>query len=60
MRIKFDKHPLGVEEDNYAIKIVNASVAYELDTSADSLLKNFKIKNCLFVATNIVKTFIKK
>ena len=60
MRINFDKHPLGVEEDNYAIKIVNASVVYELDTSANSLLKNFKIKNCLFVGTILIKTFIKK
>ena len=60
MRIKFDKHPVGVEEDNYAIKIVNASVVYKSDTSAYSLLKNFKLKNCLFVATNIVKNNDKK
>ena len=55
MGIKFDKDPLAVEQNNYVTKIVNVYVVYELDTSSKIPFKNFKLKNCLFGATNIVK-----
>ena len=29
--IKFDKDPLAVEQNNYATKIVNAYIVYDLD-----------------------------
>ena len=31
MGIKFDKDPLAVEQNNYATKIVNAYINYDLD-----------------------------
>ena len=55
MGIKFDKDPLAVEQNNYVTKIDNVYVVYELDTSSKIPFKNFKLKNCLFGATNIVK-----
>ena len=53
--IKFNKGPLALEHNNYATKIVNAYNVYELDTWAKFPLNNFKLKNCLLGATNIVK-----
>ena len=53
--IKFDGDPLVVEQNNYATKIVNAYIVYELDMWPKNLLDNFTLKNCLFGATNIVK-----
>ena len=53
--IKFNKDPLATEQNNYAIKIVNAYIVYELDTWPKNLLDNFKFKNCLFGATNTIK-----
>ena len=32
IRIKFDKDPLAVEQNNYASKIVNVYIAYDLET----------------------------
>ena len=32
VKIKFDKDPLVVERNNYATKIVNAYIVYDLDT----------------------------
>ena len=40
---------------NYATKIVNAYIVYELETWPKAPLNNFKFKNCLSGATNIVK-----
>ena len=60
MRIKFDKDPLAVEQYNYLTKIVNVYTVYDLDTWPKSPTNNFKFKNCLFGATNIVKIVIKK
>ena len=54
-RIKFDKDPLAVERNNYLIKIVNFYIAYELNTWPKTPTNNFKFKNCLFGATNVVK-----
>ena len=55
MRTKFDKDPLAVEQINYLTKIVNVYIVYELNASSKNPGNNFKFKNCLFGATNIVK-----
>ena len=53
--IKFDKNTLAVEQNNYLTKIVNVYIVYELYTWPRNPTNNFKFKNCLFGATNIVK-----
>ena len=53
--VEFDKEFLVVEQNNYAFKVVNACIIYELDTWPKVSLKNFKSKNRMFGATNIVK-----
>ena len=50
MRIKFDKDRLAAEQNNYATKIANAYIVYELDSWSYSLLIN-----CLFGATSIAQ-----
>ena len=55
VRIKIDRDPLAVEQKNYATKIVNAYIVYDLDARPRNLTNNFKFKNCLFGATNKVK-----
>ena len=55
MRIKFDKNPLAVEQNKYLTKIVNVYIVYDLDAWPGNSTNNFKFKNCLFRATNIVK-----
>ena len=55
MGIKFVNDPLAVEQNNYATKIVNAYIFHELDAWPKVLLDNFKLKNCLYGATNIIK-----
>ena len=55
MGIKFDKDPLAVEQKNYLTKIVNVYFVYDSDAWPKSPLRNFAIKNCLFVATSVVK-----
>ena len=55
MGIKFDKDPLAVEQNNYLTKIVNVYIVYDLDAWLRNPTNNFKFKNCLFGATNIVK-----
>ena len=55
MGIKFDKDPLPVEQNNYLTKIVNVYIVYDLDAWLRNPTNNFKFKNCLFGATNIVK-----
>ena len=54
--IKFDKDPLAVEQSNYISKIVNVYIVYDLDVWPRNLTNNFRFKNCLFGAINIVKT----
>ena len=39
MRITFDKDPLTVEQNNYATKIVNAYIVYDLDAWPNNLLR---------------------
>ena len=53
--IIFDKDPLAIEQNNYLSKIVNTSIVYDLDTWPRNPTNNFKLKDCLFGATNIVK-----
>ena len=60
MGIKFDKDPSAVEQNNYKRNIVNAYIVSDLDASPRYPTNNFKFKNCLFEATNVVKTVIKK
>ena len=55
MRIKFDKDPLAVEQNNYLTKNVNVYLVYELNAWRRNPTNNLKFKNCLFGATNIVK-----
>ena len=60
MGIKFDRDPLAVEKNNYATKIVNAYIAHDLDAWPEISLNNFKLKSCLFGATNVVKNIDKE
>ena len=53
--IKFDKDPLAVEQNNYATKIVNACLIYDLNAWPRNPTNKFKFKNCMFGATNILK-----
>ena len=53
--IKFDKYPLAVEQNNYLTKILNNYIAYDLDAWLRNTTNNFKFKNFLFGATNMVK-----
>ena len=55
MRIKFDKGLLAVEQNKCLTKIVNIYIAYKLNAWPRNPTNNFKFKNCLFGATNIVK-----
>ena len=55
MRIKFDKDSLAVEQNTYLTKIVNVHIANELNAWPRNLTNNFKFKNGLFGAINIVK-----
>ena len=58
--INFDKDPLAVEQNNFLSQIVNVYIAYYLDARPRNSTNNLKSKNCLFGATNIAKTVIKK
>ena len=40
-------------------KIVNACIVYDLDVQLKLPLNNFKLKNCFFGATNIIRIVIK-
>ena len=53
--IKYNRGSLVVEKNSWATKIVNDYIVYELNTWPKNPLDNFTLKNCLIVATNIVK-----
>ena len=53
--IKFDKDSLAVEQNNYLTQVVNVYIAYDLDAWPKNPTNNFKFKNSLFGAINIVK-----
>ena len=44
VRIKLDKEPSAVEQNNCAAKIVNAYIVYDLDTWPNNSLRNFALK----------------
>ena len=60
MGIKFEKDPIAVEQNTYLTKIGNVYIVYELNARPINPTNNFKFKNCLFGATNIVKVVIKR
>ena len=60
MRIKLDKDPLVVEQNNYASKIVNVYVVYDLDIQPRNSTNNFEFKNWLFGATSVVQNVINR
>ena len=60
MRIKIDRDPMAVEQNNSLSKIANVYIVYDLDAWARNSTDNFKFKNCLFGATSIVKNSDKK
>ena len=53
--MQFVYAPEVVDQINYATKIVNVYIVYDLDYWPKIPLKNLKLKNCLFGATNIAK-----
>ena len=53
--MKFDKDLLAVEQNSYLTNIVNVYIVYDLAAWPRNPTNNFKFKNCLFGATNIVK-----
>ena len=55
IRIKFDKDLLTVGQNNYLTKIVNVCIVYDLDACPRNPINNFKFKDYLFEATNMVK-----
>ena len=56
MGIKFDKDALAIKQNNYLTKIENFDTVYDLNDWPKCLVINFKFKNCLFGAVNIVKS----
>ena len=58
MRIKVNKDPLVVEQ-KYTTRIIRAYIFYKLDAWPTNSLYNFKLRNCLFGVTNIVKYIYK-
>ena len=58
--LKLNKDPLAVEKNNYATKIVNAYIVYDLDASPRNYLNNFRSKNCFYYASDIVRKFDKE
>ena len=58
--MQFNNTPLVVEQNNYATKIINTYVVYDLYSWSNNPLRNYTLKNCFFGATSIVKIVIKK
>ena len=50
----------SAKQNNYLSKILNVYIAYDLDASPRNPTNNFKLKSCLFGATNIVKNNYKE
>ena len=55
VRIKPDKNPLAVKQNNSTAKIVNTYIVLHLDNWPNNPLRNFIIKDFLFGANSIVK-----
>ena len=60
MGIKFAKGTLAVKQNSYPNKVVNVYIVYGFDAWPRNPTKNFKFKNCLFGATNVVRNSDKK
>ena len=60
MRIKFDKDPLAVEQNNYTTKIVGFYFVYHLDGWPRNPINTIKFKSYLLGPTSIVKSNDKK
>ena len=60
MRIKIDRDPMALEQNNSLSKVANVYIVYDLDAWVRNSTDNFKFKNCLFGATGIVKNSDKK
>ena len=58
--IQFHNTTLVIEQINYARKILNVYLVYDLDNWPENPLRNFTLKNRLFGVTNIVKNSDKK
>ena len=55
MGIKSNKDSLAVEQNNYLTKIVNVYIVYDFAAQPRNRTNDFKFKNSLFRATNVVK-----
>ena len=55
VEIKCDKDLLSLEQDKHLTKTVNVSIVYDLNACIRNPSKNFKFKNWLYGANNIVK-----
>ena len=51
--MQFNNTPLVIEQNNYTTKNVNVYIVYDLNNWPKIPLRNFRLKNCLFRATNI-------
>ena len=60
MEIKFHIDPLAEEKNNYTTKIVNAYIVSDLDSWLRNPTNNFKLRNCLFGTTSIVRNIDKE
>ena len=54
MRLKLDKDPLAVEQNNYSTKGTNAYIIYDLHSWSRNPTNNYKFKNWLFDTTIVV------
>ena len=54
MGIKFDKDLLAPEQNNYASKIVNVDIVYDVDAWPVGTTNNFKFKKSLFGAIYVL------
>ena len=59
IRVQFNNNVLVIEQNNFAAKILNAYIVYDLDDLPKISLKTFKLKYCLFGATDVNKIVIK-
>ena len=53
--MQFNNTPLVLELDNYATKIANVCIVYDLDKWPKNHLRNFTLKNGFFGAFNTGK-----
>ena len=54
--MQYNNFVLAVVKNNFTSKFVNIYIAYDLDYWLINPLNNTVLKNCLFGATNIVKS----